>query len=37
MREKRCGDCVNNENGTCENWDNGIGMPCVCAPPYDTA
>ena len=37
MREKRCGDCVNNENGACENWDKGIGMPCLCAPPYDTA
>lgn len=37
MREKRCGDCVNNENGTCENWDKGTGMPCSCAPPYDTA
>ena len=37
MREKRCGDCVNNENGTCENWDKGTGIPCSCAPPYDTA
>lgn len=37
MSEKRCGNCVNNENGSCENWDKGIGMPCVCTPPYDTA
>ena len=19
------------------NWDKGTGMPCSCAPPYDTA
>ena len=36
--DKACGNCANNDNGTCEEYGYyHCGVPVCCDPPYDEA